>query len=420
MAASSPQISPDSYPGMQVVTPEAIQARTAGWQRRILAYATQVPEVAGAASLVRGSSDRVRLVIEGGDDALRAQEQAKLDALDFGRLIKLLWLSGEAYVAFPEGTSRPYSLSVDELDTTRKPYRVRTASSTTEMPDDFFRIWMPADDNRWKATSPNQSAMDLLDAMYRHQLADVAVANSRMASAGIMVMPTDKKRMGLIDGKPQAGSQEELLADFMRGAAKSLKDAHSLEAAIPYIIAVDPSQGSYKPEMIRIERDDYADQYASKFETYARRYFTAVDLPVEEVGGTDNASRFSVFQIREDRTNVYLMPFFELAAFEIWRRHLLPLDSGFRVKVDASKLVTKPDVTEVVMQMLALRTVTTESAIAAIRSSDLSLLETQDPGQDSYTSNAVNVPPSDFTVGGKRGGGQAAPDRGNGSFRERR
>lgn len=404
VAASSPMVQPPVVLGESFLAPEAIRARSQGWQRKILQYATSVPEVAGAASLVRNSASRVRLVVEGGDEALRLELQARVDGLDLGRLARLVWLSGEAWVVWPRERVAPYSLSVDEVSSVSSSPRVRGASGKMDdLRDPFFRVWQPADLNRFHASSPNEAAIDLVDAMYLHQLADTSVATSRLAGAGILVWPTTRLREGLVDGKPVRGSQEELLKDFSDAALKAISQRSSVEATIPFVVFVDPDQKSFLPEMLRIERDDYAEQYKLRFEEYRLRYATAIDLPIESTTGLGSTNHWSAWAIREDKWREYLAPLLEIIRDAIWRRVILPVDSSMRLMVDANELIAKPDQTATILRLLQLGVIEPAYAFEQL---NLDPSRSQPIPERAYSSQQMEGIPSDMTLGGERGGGQ--------------
>lgn len=404
-AASSPVMVPLESPSAPLLTPEALRTRQEGWQRRILELADMVPEVAGAAALVRGSTSRIKLVLEGGSNSdVRRRLQLLLDQLDFDRLCELIWLSGEAYVALPDH-GKPYSLSVTELNTHSKPVEVKDATnSSRKMTDPFFRVWKPSRKNRWQASSPNQAALDLIESMYVHQLADTAVATSRLAGAGILVWPTDREDMPFTDdGKPAPGSRQEMLRQFQDAALQSIKNRESLDATVPFVVFVDPDMENSMPQMLRLDRDDHADQYKTRYEIYRLRYATAIDLPIESVTGMGETNHWSAWAIREDQWRSYLAPLVQLAVDALQERMINPIDAGIRIKVDATDLIAKPDQTATILRLMQLDKIDTAYALQQL---NLDPLKAQDPRQMQYATQQMEGIPSDMTLGGERGGGQ--------------
>lgn len=431
-AAGSPLIRSQTPPSparrIDPSTPEAIRARAQHWQHQILEYAESVPEVAGAAALVRASIEGVDWVVGGGDAATRKRIQTRIDQLDKERAGELIWLSGEAYIAVPVDQDpspsaplppAPFSLSIAE-------FKPRANDSDTDsmkdakgawvdaldengQPFNFMRIWRASKSNRWQAASANKAAMDLLKSMHLHQLGDTALATSRLAGAGIVFWPTTAESIPVDDGGvPEPGSREEILENFSRVAWQSISDQNSREASIPTVVFYDPGKDgvNYKPEMFRIERDDQADQYASRTETHRMRYATAVELPVESVTGVGATNHFSAWQIDVDRWKTWNGPLCELIREQLELRMVKQYGPQFTLTLDATKVIAKPDPTPTVMQLAQLDIATPDSVQKALISGDLADLEMREPPAQEYKSNTVSNPPSDFKVGGDRGGGQ--------------
>lgn len=426
-AASSPATAAGSSSGIDLLRPEALRVRQEKWQSRVLELSELVPEATGAGNFVSNTLSRVKLVVESIDGSPapaspEAQElQRRMDSFDLGRLAELIFFSGEAFIAWHE-LNAPEVLSIDEIKTTSDPMEVKDASGKfIPLPTatQVIRVWRPSKRNRYHATSPHKSLMDLLESMYVHQLGDMAVAHSRMISAGILVWPTQRKRKGLDPetGRPMPGSQEELVDQFKSTATKALDASSGLEAKIPFLFLVDGTLDAMNsvPQLVSLEREDYADQYATRYETYRIRYGSAIDLPVEQTTGMGSAKGWTARQISEETWRSGLCPLAEVGVDALNERVAAPL--GLRIVLDPIDVIAKPDITEVVMQMLALGNVTPQSALSALQSGDISLLVMREapanpaaPQTNVRSANRAVKSPSDFQVNG---------DRGAGSYRER-
>ncbi len=413
-ASSPPHRSPS--PSAEVATPEALRTRSERWQERTLELAEMVPEVAGAAALVRGSAEHVTLrasALPGAtpDPLVLAELQRRLDIYPLARAVQLDFLVGENYIQWPD-EGDPYVLSPSEINTRKAPYEQKSANgSWGAIPESqhTIRVWRESSSNRWLAASPHKAALDLIESMYIHQLADSSVATSRLAGAGILVWPTNAKRLGLDEnGQPFPGSQEELLGNFHKAAMQSITQRNSKDATIPFAVFVDPSLENWMPELL-IDRDDHAAEYETRFTEYRRRYANAIDLPIEQITGMDGVNGWSAWAVREDSARIYLKPIVQRQVDALNRRvaHL----HGINIVADFSALTTNPDNTPQIMQLAQLEMATPESVKKALLSGNIADLVMKDPPPKSYSSNTVSNPPSDFTVGGERGGGKAANRR---------
>lgn len=423
VAASSPMQPPTAGsqvrpPGVSNYADESIRSRADKWQLRILKFAESVPEVAGAAALVRGTVKQLALKIVGGNEADRRAPQAWLDGFDLERAAELLWLSGEFFVGVPADKSEAgYTLSLAEFESNADQAKAKrkNANGVLEpMPDPWFRVWRPSKSNRWHGTSPNEAAMDLLEAMYLHQLADTAVAKSRLAGAGVVFWPTNAPDHPVAVGEaPMPGSRQAMLAEFNRAAITAINDQSSHEAHVPFVVFFDPGPSGdvYKPEMFRIERDDHAANYAERFTTYRDRYAQCIELPAESTQGMGSTNHWSAWQIDVDKGKTYVVPLVEDIVRDLQRRVIQDIfGTQFTVEIDDSKLIKKPDLTDVIIKLMQLEQVTPESGLKALKSGDLEDLVYQNPPQKSYTSNVAPGQPSDF--------GNGNTDRGGGKFRE--
>lgn len=450
LAAGSTLITPNVSPGAPrrsnpetatstdaAARPDAIRARSEHWQAKILEYAEAIPEVAGASALVRASMEGVRWVVEGGDSKTRDRIQARVDAFDKERAAELVWLSGECYVACPSdpGSDKvedvadvepPFSLSVLELTPARdgssrdqvvgpNGEMVDLVEEKSDEPVPFFRIWRKAKSNRWKGSSPNKSVMDLLDAMYVAQLVDTATQNSRLIHAGIVFWPTNLPSVYVEPGEePEPGTREFLQREFSRATSAKVDLLKKGEdSAKPFIVMYDPGTGSeatkYEPTMFRVERDDLADQRSTRVEVDRRRYATSCELPVEAVEGMGGTNHWSAWQIDVDKWKTWFAPIDKLLREQFEARVVKQYGKQFTLKSDATELIKKPDLTDVIIKLMQLEQVTPESGLKALISGDLADLQWQKPPQKP-TQGVAPGQPSDF--------GKGDTDRGGGKFRE--
>ena len=392
----------------QVLSAESLRVRGEVWQRRVLELHDLVPEVAGAASLVSNNASQVRLVVEG--SGLRADQlDDLLSSLDVGRAIRLDFLVGEYFlVQLPEAGLEVFSPAEFRVKDGKAEMAGANGSfSAVPVGTRFWRVWNPSPLNRWRATSPHRAALDLVESMFIHQLADSAVATSRLAGAGILFWPTTAQRRGLDDnGNPFPDSQEALMKQYTDAAVQSITKRNSKGATIPFVVFYDPSDGDYKPELLRIDRDDHADQYAARFESYRLRYATAIELPIEQVTGMGATNHWSAWAIREDGVRSYLSPMMYRLLDALNTRLAEP--NGLSIALDFSALTAKPDNTPTIMQLLQLGVIDEKYAFDEL---GFDPSQSRPTPQTEYSSNVVKSAPSDFKVGGERGGGRYADGR---------
>lgn len=422
---------PQGSSSLAPATPDAIRARAHEWQKRALEYRDTIPELAGAAALVRGSISNVKWVVKGGNAQVRARIQARVDQLDKDRLGELIWVSAEGFIAVPvdpgleipiEAVEKPYSLSVAEINTNdplhpkvKGPNNewVDLVEERTDAPVPYMRIWKPSNTNRWAGTSPVKAAMDLLDAMYLSQLADTATQRSRLAGAGIVFWPTNAPNIPVQAGeKPDPSSRQAMLQAFEDAAWGSITAQNSRESIIPFVVMYDPGKDgvNYKPEMFRIEKEDQAAEYQTRSQVYSERLARTLELPIESQTGMGSTNHWSAWQIDVDKWRTWLKPLCELMREQIELRIVKPYGPGYTLELDETELVKKPDMTDVIIKLMQLEQVTPESGVAALRSGKLEDLVSQKPPESGPALGRAPGQPSDF--------GRGNTNRGGGKFRE--
>lgn len=345
--------------GSRPATPDALVKRSEGWQRKILHLHSAVPESSGASALVEHSMNRIDFRVEAEDeDGARVAEliQQSMTDIDYGRAGKLLWLVGEFYPSWSADDTEVVwdILSPTEIEVKKGSIPKFRNIEDKMIPDPdrkWFRAWQQDSENRYKAWSPHKSMVDLLEAMYVHQLADTAVATSRLAGAGILFWPTDLPSIPVADGgMPEPGTQEELQMRLQEAMSDSINDRSSSDAFIPLVVFGDTSvDGDQKPQHILLERPDDAAGYAERFDGYAARYARGVELPVESVTGIGPANHWTAWVVKEDKWRFYLKPLADVIAKAFERNYVVPLARamGYEGKIslvpDGSELVGKPD-----------------------------------------------------------------------------
>jgi len=395
-------------PVQHPASPAAISMHTQQWQLRVLDLADLVPEPAGAGSLVRNSVDRVSFVVESKSSVSdRVFVQEYVDKIDFGRAALLIWITGEVYITMPD-SGEPQVLSIREFKPARRAgekNQILVGSSWQDLDDPWFRVWKPSLSNRLHATSPHKAALDLLEAMYVHQLADSSVATSRLAGAGILVWPTNLRSMPLRDdGSPEPGSQQEMIQQFHEAAWSSIKNRDGKDAHIPFVVFVDPDSPNYEPKLLHIERDDHADQYQTRFGTYRERYASAVDLPVESVTGMGQSNHWSAWSVNEEKWKSYLAPLVDLLRSAVEMNIVKPhLGPSATLMADPSALLVKPDQTSTILRLMQLGKVDTSYALEQLGFDPSKA--TEPPPTQRYATQQMEGIPADMQ-GGSRGGGQ--------------
>lgn len=362
------------HSGSSAIKGDFIAKRRERWQERALNLITSIPEPSGASVLIENTLNRVILTVSG-DKVKKTDRKAieqVLNTFDKGRAGMLLWQVGECYPLWRQNDDGELEWEVNsplEIDAeTNKPLKLM-GSNDKPRPlasnERIFRMWRPHPANKFMAWSPHLGLLDTMEAMYKHQLADTAVADSRLAGAGLLYWPTDLPSLPLKDGRPEEGSREQLQEELTHAMMQSIDNRKSADAVVPLIVFGDPTLGdNFKPEHILLERPDDAKAFSERIETYSKRYARGVELPIESVQGMGPANHWTAWVIKEDKWRFYVNPIAETICKALTKNFLHPLllEMGYakdllrdiKIVPDGSALIEKPDKSDAAIRLATL------------------------------------------------------------------
>lgn len=376
------QASAGAVGGPGPTSPKVIAKRTQKWQGKVLDLISAIPEPAGASALIHNTLDQVILKVEAEGVAKKDinELEAMLAKFDLGRAGMLIWQVGEVYPVWREEDGEivwDINSPVEFFaETGKKPKQLGMNDKFQDLPpgSQFFRIWKPDPAKRHQAWSPHKAMVDLLEAMYVHQLADTAVATSRLAGAGILYWPTDLPDIDPKGGMPEPGTRQELQMELQKGMMQSINNRNSADAVVPLIVFGDPSLGdNFKPEHILLERPDDAKAFAERMNAYSQRYARGVELPIESVQGMGPANHWTAWVIKEDKWRFYIRPIVDIPAEGLTKNFLRPIlrEMGYKEDVvrkalivpDGTALIEKPDKSDAAIRLAQLGIMKGDSAL---------------------------------------------------------
>lgn len=361
-------------------TPKAVLRRQQKWQERVLVYADSVPEVSHAADFVAKTTAKVHILVEDGSPQNVAVIAKQLKHFPMGRAAELIFLVGECLVMFRYKAEESHTVwkvlapGEFEIPQRNKPLKIKGKSGKMgEVGPEwrYFRIWDPCRRDRYAATSPHRAMLDLLESMYVHQLADAAIATSRLAGAGILFLPNDlaPSMPRTESGRPEPGSMEELIENLAQAMVESLRDRTSEDAFVPFMMTGDGEFGAMIRHIL-MERADDADAFASRMEEYAKRYGRSVPLPMEVVTGMGPANHWTAWKVDENTWSYYLAPLVGMILSALEERFADPLagllgDPGASVTLtaDPRDVVAKPDRTDAAIRARQLGILSAEATL---------------------------------------------------------
>lgn len=366
--------------GGNPANPDAIVARQEAWQKRVNQLIGVVPEANAAAKYVRNSLGRVKFTTPGiVDPVVRRIIERQLESFDAGRISENVFRVGEGVIAYEYDAAQrrtrwwDYSIFEYESDGKKPAAVIKPDGKKSALPParKSFRVWQPDPDNRWAAYSSNRAAIDVLEAMYVHQLADTTVATSRLAGAGVLYWPNDDLQDVPADnGSPEQGSQQDVARQLAIAMTSTVKNRDAADAIVPFIYFGSAAAAAGLRHVLT-ERPDNAYAYVSRMDGYAARYARGVDLPAEVVLGLSEANHWTAWKVDENTWTYYLAPLADLIADALLRNFVEPVARalGYQGAVDCepdgSDVIAKPDKTDAGIKLQAQGVITKVAAAEA-------------------------------------------------------
>lgn len=363
--------------GGSPATPEAIMRRTEAWQLRVLAYQDSIPEIGHAGTFVENVMGKVGYIVT--VDGEKNDTLTKLlRKFPSGRANRNMFMVGEYVVAFKydqQNQSAKWKVfgKADYKSEPNKKLQIRTPDGKYVPLDDewsWFRVWREDSSDRYKAWSSLKPQLDVMEALYVHQLADTAIATSRLAGAGILYIPNDE----FIDipdidgGEPEPGTQAHFEMRLRDAMQDSVTNRTSEDAIVP-LVMFGSAEYSDAIKHVLMERRDDAEAFADRIDAYRKRIGGGIELPEEVITGFGSTNHWAGWKVDQNTWNYYLEPMGEITAGAIDKNFIeevavaLGIAGDVEVKVDATRAIVKPDRTDAGIRLYAAGALSGEGAL---------------------------------------------------------
>lgn len=217
--------------------------------------------------------------------------------------------------------------------------------------DVVIRVWRPHPRNRIEADSPVRALLPVLtelEYLTRHVFAQVT---SRLAGAGILVLPQGMSfppaQNQTPDGQTPSNDAESFMATLAEAMMTPLKDPGNASALVPIVITV-PDDLVDKANLIHFWSD--LDSHAIEMRNEAiRRFALGMDMPPEVLLGLavsgSSANHWTSWQIEESAIKVNVEPLLQLVVDAITDGYLDPATGDITdvVTYDTAAIKLRPD-----------------------------------------------------------------------------
>ncbi len=225
-------------------------------------------------------------------------------------------------------------------------------------PDDVLviRIWRPDPEKPWQAISPAQAVLPILGEIYGLTQHVAAQIDSRLAGAGILLVPSEMTFPAPppVEGaeQRQANDAEDLMRVLAEAMQASIQNREDASALVPIVIkAPAEAIAAIKHLTFWTELDEHA--IALRNEAI-RRLALGLDIPPEVLQGLSDSNHWSAWAADESTIKAHAEPLLKLITTALATGYLRPLLSdetsisddalrSFSIGVDTHEMRLRPN-----------------------------------------------------------------------------
>lgn len=212
--------------------------------------------------------------------------------------------------------------------------------------DMLIRIWMPHPRMQLNADSAVRALLPTLREIEKTSQNIAARLDSRLAGAGVFVVPSDLDFPEGDDDPSEPGGMMGLLVKSMRA---SMQDPGSAAAQVPIVVEA-PSDMTDAFNHISFETP-LSKEVIELREKAIERLAAGLDLPREVIEGMGDSNHWSAWQVEESTYKTHLLPLLDLISDALTVAFLIPTLEALKVPeptrymlaFDGSALVGQPD-----------------------------------------------------------------------------
>ena len=218
--------------------------------------------------------------------------------------------------------------------------------------DDVFliRIWRPHPRRWWESDSPTRASLPVLRELVGLTMHISAQVDSRLAGAGLLVVPHSAQRaLNIAAGVNADAGEDQFTEALMEAMLTPIGDRASASALVPLVVTVpDESTGLFNYLSFATPLDSEA---RSLRDEAIRRLALGQDAPPELLLGTSGMNHWGAWLVREDVVNTHLEPPLALVCDALTTQYLWPvLIAEGMTEEQARKYVVWYDVSHMIMR----------------------------------------------------------------------
>jgi len=219
-------------------------------------------------------------------------------------------------------------------------------------PDDLYliRVWRPHPKYWWSADSPTRSALPVLRELVGLTMHISAQVDSRLAGAGLFVVPESasraaKRAQGIPDDSPEDPFTDALIQSMLT----PIGDRSNASAVVPLVVTA-PDDVADKFHHITFDKPLDTEARPLREEAI-RRLALGLDAPPELLLGTDGMNHWGAWLVQEEVVTAHIEPPLQLICDALTTQYLRPILVANGMSVDeAEQWVIWYDVSDLIVR----------------------------------------------------------------------
>lgn len=275
----------------------------------------------------------------------------------------------------PDGEPAPPSVDRRWIVASQEEFDSKDGKTTVRLPDadrvvavdvarsTVIRMWRPHARKAWDADSPARACLPALRELVTTSARINADLESRLAGAGILVMPASASvaRTGPADTTAPDGGEQLVddpdYATLINAIVTPISDRESASAVVPVLLRVDDAA------VDKVKHISFATPLDARVESLRdgaiRRLALGLDVPPEVLLGMTDANHWTGWQIEESAVKLSVEPLLGLICNALTQHYLRPAHAALGVAnperyviwYDVSELVLRPNRFEQALKM---------------------------------------------------------------------
>lgn len=226
------------------------------------------------------------------------------------------------------------------------------SDKVTVNPDDIYlvRVWNPHPRRWWEADSATRANLPVLRELVGLTMKIAAQVDSRLAGAGVFIVPQSAKTALLNQVGMDADTDEDPFTEAMMEAMLTpIQDRASASAVVPLVFTV-PDEAADKFRHITFDRPMDTEDRPLRDEAI-RRLALGNDAPPELLLGTSGMNHWGGWLVKEDVVSTHIEPPLALICDALTSQYLWPVlelmgyenYEDYVIWYDVSHMVTRPN-----------------------------------------------------------------------------